>query len=172
MTTLVQPVRHMFSAEAGAPVVICRMVLFGVAAASMLSIADLWFPGYDALEEVGLVALLTVMELGRRGFKQCSTSQSKGCKQTQAAHWPSKAAFAQTFSKIASVAPCNVERSESLLDAEHANLYYRSLQAATKAADVPAAEVAMQSMREAGIAPSIACYGILVGVCAKTGDVA
>ena len=172
MTTVFQHAKKIFNSDASMALTVCRTLILGAAAALMLFMVDALFPGCDALEEVGVVALLTVIELARTGMKQRSASQLKGRKQMQAVHWPLKVSQTDTSSKTPNSVPHTVEQCESSIDAENANFYYRSLQAAAKAADVSAAEAAMRRMREAGITPSIACYGTLVGVCAKTGDVA
>jgi len=168
MTNLFQSVKKMASSEAGTWFTVYRMLFLGVAAAVLLSIFDVLFPGYDALEEVGVVVLLTVIEVGRTRMKQNSTSQANSKKQTQATHLPSKVMLSEPFSKAANFVPRNLERSE---DTKQANLCYRPLQQAAKAVDVSAAEAAMKKMHDDGIVPSIACYGTLVGLCAKTGDV-
>jgi len=96
----------------------------------------------------------------------------KGHNQMQTAPWQSECALAETSSKPANFTLRAAEKPEFSLDAGNANLHFRSLPAAAKATDVLAAVAAMQRMQEAGITPSIACYGTLVGVSGKTGDVA
>jgi len=133
-------------------------LVLAAALAVIFSVASAWLPITGAIEEFSIVGVLLLLELLR-----------------------SRSSFSRVAKKkmmLASVDDAQNDHrgmdscSSSCEGNEAGNHYVGELQAAVKSGNLAAAEAIMNRMEQDGIKPSVVCYGTLISVCAKIGDVA